>query len=120
MARSWEWKTTGKATEHPTSLDIAWAAGLIEGEGSMAPAGGSSRVYLHQTDRWILDRFLALFGGTVEVTRPAGRSKDGFQRQDLHAWWITGARARGFLMTIYKFLSPKRKMQARRALRLEA
>ena len=97
---------TKKATEKPTIQDIAWAAGIYEGEGHSVKNGkNSTTVVITQKDRWLLDRLQKLFGGSV------------FNRYGrIHKWQINGARARGFLMTIYKFLSPRRQFQAQLAL----
>jgi hypothetical protein len=62
-------------------------------------------VAVAQKDTWILERLKALFGGTIGSTNPG-----------MSAWQIHGARARGFLFTIYSLLSPRRKVQVRKAL----
>jgi hypothetical protein len=106
------------ATEHPTALDIAWAAGIFEGEGSCyrSPNSSTARCRVAQNDRWLLDRLRAMFGGSVQVLAQVG---SGLNRKAVaHGWHISGERARGFLMTIYVFLSPRRKEQVRRALGL--
>lgn len=90
------------ARSHPTALDIAWAAGIYEGEGS----AGYSGVSVGQRDTWILERLRDLFGGTVRYDRSV----------ELWYWYVSGARGRGFLMTVYMFLSPWRREQARRAI----
>lgn len=94
------------ATEHPTTKDIAWLTGVFEGEGSfLYTRQGLPSLSIAQKDRWILDRIKALFGGSV------GRYGDK------HSWHIHGSRARGVIMTMYKFLSPHRQEQAGRILR---
>lgn len=100
------------ASEHPTTLDIAWAAGIFEGEGyCYLPQHIKERRYyparaqVTQKDTWILERFLKLFGGSI------GKGNNGTS-----VWYCYSARADGFLMTIYKFLSPRRQAQARYAL----
>lgn len=100
-----------EAKAHPTSRDIAWAAGIFEGEGSCAwsPKHRTLNAIVSQKDRWLLDRLRYYFGGTVAVR---------YERQGMHAWQIHGGRARGFLMTIYVFMSPRRKEQIRRALQI--
>lgn len=106
-------------TAHPTSLDIAWAAGIFEGEGSCYPdkRSDTARCQVAQNDVWLLNRLKALFGGSVQTRR--GRS--GFNRAaHTFAWYASGPRARGFLMTIYAFLSPRRQAQVRRTLRIDA
>lgn len=100
-----------EATEHPTMRDIAWAAGVFEGEGSITYERGSVRCQVAQKDPWLLLRFKALFGGTIvkhiNVVTPKGLPS---YRSD---WKISGARARGFLMTMYLFLSPRRQAKIR-------
>ena len=104
----WTKRKTRLSTVQPSSIDIAWAAGVYEGEGSTSRAKTSCKVSVTQKDSWILWKFLRLFGGSVK------RRKD---RSDSD-WTINGVMARGFLMTIYVFLSPWRKTQARYALGL--
>jgi hypothetical protein len=95
------------ATEHPTALDIAWAAGIYEGEGTCQYVpSGSIHVLVPQKDPWLVNRFQALFGGGVHYSAKINQWR----------WNAYGVLGRGFLMTIYKFLSPWRKAQALRAL----
>jgi hypothetical protein len=106
----------------PTLLAIAWAAGIYEGEGTAlrAKAGrGSEHVAVVQKDPWILYRLAMLFGGHVSKQRTRPKSINGGPVKDygdIYCWFIGGARARGFLMTIFTFLSPRRREQARVAL----
>ena len=93
----WE-KPNRKATETPSPFDIAWAAGIFEGEGCCAD--GAS-VAVTQKDTWLLYKLQTFFGGTVSLNYSNGCSR----------WVLTRARARGFLMTVFYFLSPKRKLQ---------
>lgn len=98
-----------------SAQQIAWAAGLYEGEGSCSPnshnhARIGARVV--QKDTWVLERLKGLFGGSI-----------GEHRTTLHdrnfmgaVWHVSGPRARGFLMTVYPFLSPWRRSGARTAL----
>lgn len=90
-------------SENPTIQKICWAAGVYEGDGTV----GGGVVSVFQKDRWILDKLQTLFGGSVSI------SKDGrYPTRTYHMWKIAGARARGFLMTIYELLSPRRQAQA--------
>lgn len=97
-----------EATEHPTVRDTAWAAGLFEGEGHSSPTtrGKSTQCNIAQKDVWVLQRCLALFGGSVSKPNKRGVSY----------WRAYGGRSRGFLMTIYTFLSPWRRRQAEKAI----
>ena len=95
-----------KPTVHPTSIDIAWAAGIYEGEGCCNKTSlGTMRVIIGQKDFYILDKLKSLFGGSVSKTK-----------QNFHVWNLYSVRARGFLMTVFMFLSPRRREQIRIAL----
>lgn len=111
MARGWA-DPKRRPTEHPTVIDIAWAAGVYEGEGSVSytQSGYGNRmpfVSITQKDQWLCARLRALFGGTVLQNTKQNGSYD--------YWRLTGPRGVGFLMTIYKFLSPRRQQQIRDA-----
>lgn len=112
------------ATEHPRLLDIAWAAGVWEGEGSVTGnwfvrADGKRirmiQVTVTQKDPWLLERFRALFGGRIRADHQKGEGvingrvlpREGV----IYHWCATGSRARGFFMTIWPFLSPRRHEQ---------
>ena len=98
-------------TEAPTTRDIAWAAGIYEGEGSCVRHDMSACATIGQKDIWLLERMRALFGGSI--TKPVSS-------RVCHDWRVFGARAVGFLLTIYALLSPRRQAQIRRLLsRLE-
>jgi hypothetical protein len=101
------------ATEHPTLRDITWAAGIFEGEGCAAKNGIRSGEFVGvtQKERWLCDRMRALFGGTVKVTKRKEAWRGDGKVSEYWHWSLSGARARGFMMTIYTFLSPRRKEQ---------
>ena len=96
-----EWKTTPQATESPSVVDLAWAAGIYEGEGSCHSDKRTSTVAVAQKDTWLLFRLKAMFGG--QISRHKGSR--------VSYWTAHGARARGFLYTIYTWLSPRRRRQ---------
>ena len=79
-----------------TIKDIAWAAGIYEGEGTFS-SGKSARVT--QKDPWLVYRLKDLFGGTISV-------HNGY-----YYWTVCGSDARGFLLSIFSFLSPRRRAQ---------
>lgn len=99
------------AIEQPTVKDIYWAAGIYEGEGSCqdtSPSGsGLPSAAISQKDTWLLHKLVRLFGGKV-------------YKRDKHdacnMWVLNGARATGFLLTIYSLLSPRRQSQIRHAI----
>ena len=93
-----------EATISPTNMDLAWAAGIFEGEGYMGRQRQTSQQCgVGQKDRWVVDKFQAMFGGSIGVREMNG--------EPFYQWHIHGARARGFLMTMFTFLSPRRQGQ---------
>ena len=90
-----------EAIQSPMAQDIAWAAGIYEGEGACSKK--QALAIVAQKDPWLLYKMQRLFGGSI-----APRKKAQFR---IYNWCVTGSRARGFLMTIYRFLSPRRKAQ---------
>lgn len=112
-------RVASAATLHPTSQDIAWAAGIIEGEGSVCKAkkchyGKGIKLSVVQKDPWLLHKLRDLFGGTVGLNVA---NKDGYtgKHNVIPVWRISGSRAFGLMMTIYKFMSPRRQEQFRTA-----
>jgi hypothetical protein len=94
-----------------TPVDIAWAAGIFEGEGTCPRRSKSNRTTtasVTQKDLWLLHRMQSLFGGTV---RQYPQKEGTYGR-----WSCSGERARGFVMTIYTLMSPRRRAQIRAAL----
>lgn len=107
-------KTGFDATLKPTAIDIAWAAGIYEGEGSCVASGekasdGSRRsfaVNVPQKDPEILYKLCGLFGGRISLFNVKSRT-----RFPIYHWVNCGDRARAFLTAIYPFLTAKRKAQ---------
>lgn len=101
-------------SERPTMKDIAWAAGIFEGEGHAfvhrTRRGATGQIVVTQKDRWILDRLKALFGGSVYVYTQGARD------YTMSYWKLSGARGRGFLLTVFTWLSPRRRAQVRLAM----
>lgn len=97
-------KSTPKALKSPSLTDIAWAAGIFEGEGYARNDGGTAALTIVQKDDWLCPQLQALFGGSVSA------------RAHANEWRVSGPRARGFLLTIFSFLSPRRRAQVRLAI----
>lgn len=98
-------------TERPTFKDIAWAAGIFEGEGYVQRTGegaGYLRITIAQKDQWLIDRLRAMFGGRARFIRKYENSPTS---RAYHRWECNGARAMGFMLTIFSFLSPRRQKQ---------
>ena len=97
--------------------DIAWAAGIYEGEGSCSGPTRHCRTHvvaLTQKGEWLPRELQSLFGGCVYAYEYAATSERPARKY--HYWKLTGPRARGFLMTIFAFLSPRRRSQITKAL----
>jgi hypothetical protein len=96
-------------------FEVAWAAGVYEGEGSCVRSGHGQRSFvaqMAQKDPDVLYRLRDLFGGLV-TERNNNRSQ--LVRKGEHAtiytWQLCGDRARIFLTAIYPYLTPRRKAQ---------
>ena len=103
-----EKSTVPKATHHPTTRRLEWAAGFLEGEGYFGNEGRSERVHAAQTSLEPLERLQSYFGGSIGLTRwkPAKPSHN-----ITYAWRIFGARARGVMMTLLPLMSTRRQQQ---------
>ncbi|MDI6785112.1 MAG: hypothetical protein QMD92_00225 [bacterium] len=92
-----------KSMLHPNLRDIAWAAGIFEGEGWAGTNGASTAMAtVTQITQWLPIRLKILFGGAIYTKHCSDSLNPSY------CWQITGSRALGFLQTIYYFLSPKR------------
>jgi hypothetical protein len=92
-------------TKTPTAIDIAWAAGIFEGEGCCRLCGKTKRGFMAavvQKDPEILYRLRDWFGGNV-------RGKDG--EYECYTWDVCGDYGRIFMALIYEFMSARRKTQ---------
>ncbi len=93
------------ATKVPTEIDIAWAAGIYEGEGTCRLCGYNKRSFMAtvvQKDPELLYRLRDWFGGSLQ-----GNSN----LSGAYAWNICGDRARIFVALIYKFMTARRRAQ---------
>lgn len=98
-----------EAIKVPTAIDIAWAAGIFEGEGTCSIKGGGKGSYsttVAQKDPDLLYRMRDLFGGTVRLYKVGEKRKF-----ECHRWAVSGEKARVFLASIYPFLTARRKSQ---------
>lgn len=76
-------------SRRPTLIDIAWIAGLYEGEGSAS----RGTITITQKEREILDRVQELVGG--RVSGPHYRVKPSGEPTYQHKWWATGREGGG-------------------------
>lgn len=94
----------------PTSGDIRQAAGFLEGEGNFHANKNSTTIRASQINKEPLEKLQAWFGGSII------RKTDSYHPNGIWVWAASGARSRGIMMTIYKFMSLRRKAQIRSAL----
>jgi hypothetical protein len=94
------------------TTDVAWAAGLFEGEGciSVQPSRGSKvALYLGSKDHDVVHRFHELFGGNLTV-----RKTQNF------LMWYTGRKSVvvGVLTKLLPYLGKRRAEKAQAALQI--
>lgn len=104
-----EGTNTRTAIAHPTTRDLEWAAGFLEGEGSFRQDGNSTIVRASQVHKPPVIRLLKMFGGRL-VQYKYGKAQPAWH------WCTSGKRARGIAMTLYPLMSPKRQQQIKKAL----
>lgn len=92
----------------PSTVELAWAAGFLEGDGWFQP---QPRVGATQVEWDPIARLVSMFGGAVTHKKPRTATQNHYLE-----WSVYGARARGVMMTLYPFMSPKRKAQIRASL----
>jgi hypothetical protein len=95
------------AVKVPTDIDIAWAAGIFEGEGHCRLCGPVKTnrgfmVSVVQKDPELLYRLRDWFGGSV---------RDNGAKVDCNTWDCCGDRGRLFITLVYKFMTARRKSQ---------
>jgi hypothetical protein len=98
------------ATRSPTATDLAWAAGFLEGEGYFGTESIKSRVSATQINTEPLQKLRDIFGGSISM------NVRRLPKLPVSVWQANGARARGITMTLYSFMSSRRRNQIRLAL----
>lgn len=89
------------------TIEIAWLAGLLEGEASFMLKKGNSIIQIQMTDRDVMERIAALLGTKVGdyARKPKGKASY------LPVYWIAvhGTRAISWMMTLYSFMGERRR-----------
>ena len=104
-----------KASKSPSQAELAYAAGFLEGDGCFHKGPGNGNTVLTtvsavQKDQEPLDKLQRVLGGTIRMSgkvsplNPSGR---------YWIWEVSGPRARGISMTLFYFLSERRRNQIR-------
>jgi len=92
-------------TKTPTAIDIAWAAGIYEGEGTCRLCGKTKRGFMAavvQKDPELLYRLRDWFGGNV---------RGNGAEYTAYTWDVCGDYGRIFAALIYGFMTARRKSQ---------
>ena len=110
MTRYGNKASTPRPTVEPDDVQIAWAAGFIEGEGSFRTHSNCQEVSAAQNDPECLYRLQAYFGGKVynhKHSSPSG---------SIYKWTVTGGMAREAMALLRPLLSVRRQAQIDKAL----
>lgn len=94
----------------PTIVDVAWAAGFLEGEGTFTKTQGLLRIKVVQVNFEPLFRLQYLFGGHIY------RRVRQHPRRPFGEWIVNGQLAKAVIEQVFGFLSKKRQSQARKAI----
>ena len=93
---------------HPlTAVEVAWAAGFLEGEGCFKVTCPNPIIVTTQKEREPLDRLQAAFGGTI--ARPSSPSQSG----PIYRLTLSGTLAVQAMMTVYGLMSTRRQKAIR-------
>jgi len=95
-------------TRTPSECDIAWMAGIYEGEGCVSGIKGRTIAKISQKDPEILYRVREMFGGSITEIRKG-------TKYNCHVWCLYGDVARAMFKLILPYLSTRRKMQVEKA-----
>lgn len=95
--------------------DIAWLAGLLEGEGTFfnIKNGYSPRVVIGMTDRDIIERSASMVGAKCYLAKRKNKPE---HHKDQYWWVLTGYSAAAVMMTIYTFMGERRRAKIREVL----
>ena len=109
---------------------LGFIAGFLEGEGSFTLSPESRwlngklrphrfqrfKVSITQKDPEILQRLKGAVGGNIRQIKGTGYSKFETTGRQYHILEITGPRARGLAMTVFQFMSTRRRDQIKKGL----
>lgn len=92
-----------------SSLEIAWLAGMFEGEGTFRISGNSCPVMaIGMIDKDVVDRVAIVLG--VRTTGPIrNRTRGGLSENPIWRATLCGYKAAGWMMTIHELMGIRRK-----------
>lgn len=87
-----------------TALDVAWAAGFLEGEACFSKSKTTINIQCSQVQREPLERLQRIFGGKIY---DCGKNRP----KPYGTWSLYGNAAAGVMMTVLGLMSPRRTSQ---------
>lgn len=97
-------------------LDLAWAAGFFDAEGSFAKGGGYPKAVIANTDQLLLRRFRTTLG-LGRIAGPYTRHTASFRRRPQWFCQINGrSKTQSVAAMLWPWLSPPKRRQACRVL----
>lgn len=104
---------TGRLMNPPSQTDIAWFAGLFEGEGTIICSAKNVRIGIGMTDRDVIERVDRLFPSAAGIRREVRPPP----RQPMYRWYISRqSLVREILTMILSYLGERRGAAARAAI----
>lgn len=110
-SQGWSKPNTPIAVKSPSTSDLHWIAGLLEGEGYFTRSPTSQIVGCEMTDLDVLEKLQIFLGGTIDP-QPRNRGNG----KPVYRWRTYGTRARGIMLTLYELLGPRRQGQIEKVL----
>ena len=100
-----------------TIKDIAWLAGILEGEGHFGStnSGNSPGIWVGMTDLDIIEKIRSIIDPSRSISISKDRRKETYK--DMYRLNFSGQRAIGWMMTIYPLMSVRRKESIRKSTR---
>lgn len=89
-----------------TIKDIAWLAGLLEGEASFMLRRGNAKIGIQMTDRDVVERAANLLGVTIGLHSRQPKGKTTYL--PVFHLAVHGIKAIAWMMTLYTFMGERR------------
>lgn len=91
-----------------TKEEVAWAAGLFEGEGTISVSSGTVTVRVRNTDDWVIERFADIVERGTVYGPYSHNGRNGFRRKPFWDWVAQAYDALDVLALLGTWLSPRR------------
>lgn len=99
------------------TLQIAWLAGILEGEGSFSNMRGSPTIQVSMTDRDIIERIALITDSTVRFAgKPRGKTISGEDYRLVYRCVLNGVKAIQWMMTLYSLMGERRRDSIKKTL----